>query len=188
MFLACKCHSATRIHRGDFVRCSDNIFTEDELDDTITLILDAFQCKLAFPTFYDLTNAFFANQDRPWMIEYPMMKALHSRVLFDSTPSYISACIVVLFRYAMEEGNERKLLWTRQEAEMTGYTFEELCDGVVNLSSSFQQILPLFQEGLFVDRVTPEHVAAFPIITSSAPLLACQAQRIRWASEEERGS
>jgi hypothetical protein len=168
----------------DFIYCSDNLFTAQQLAATEDMVLVALDWKLARPTTVDFSQAFLVHSDlgrdkrELVMIQYLSELALQSQVHADFKSSLIAACIVMLARYCLQQD---KPLWKESYDTITGYTFDEVCSGVVTLSDRLEEIRVLGPDLTVIDRRhrVVSNTVAIPTITSPAVLMAYQARMTR---------
>jgi len=166
----------------DFVYCSDNLFNAGDLAALEGIVLETLDWRLARPAIVDFIDsfveAFEIGQDALEMLllKYLSQLALQSQIHRYHQPSFIAACIVVLARFCHPD---EKPLWKEEYENLTGYTFQEVCEGVVSLSTRLDEIRVFVPSVDVIDRqflklADGRHDGTVPSITSSSMLIAHQ--------------
>ncbi len=181
MLIATKCNMAN-MRPADFRYCSDNLFTVEELCDAEAMVLGVLQWSVAQPTIIDFVYAFAEHSDvgsashELYMISYLSDLALQSHVHMDLKASQIAACIVVLALFCLSI--PEKPLWKEDYFRLTGFSFNEVCDGVVILSRRLDEIRTLMPNLRVIDRRHCQ-LTTIPSVASSAVLQAYQTKMTR---------
>lgn len=176
MQIATKCNMAN-MRPADFRYCSDNLFTVEELCDAEAMVLGVLQWKLAHPTIIDFIHAFTEHSDigressEARMIAYLADLALQSYIHVELNASQIAACIVVLARFGLSIPGQP--LWKKAYVQLTGYTFDQVCDGVVALSRRLDEIRLLVPNLRVIDKRHLPNLT-IPSVASTAVLKSYQ--------------
>ena len=183
MQIATKCNMGN-MKAADFRYCSDNLFTVQELCDAEAMVLSMLQWRLAQPTILDFLGAFSEHSDighdkrEAQMIAYLADLALQSQIHVDLKSSHIAACIVVLARYCL--AIPENPLWKGDYIALTGYTFDEVCDGAVIFFRRLDEVRTVAPNLRVIDRRHRQSVS-IPLIAASSVLKAYQARMTREA-------
>lgn len=173
---------------ADFRYCSDNLFTVQELGDAEEMVLCMLQWRLAQPTILDFLHAFSVHSDighdkrEGHLIAYLADLALQSQIHVDLKASQIAACVAVLARFCLAVPENP--LWKDDYVAITGYSFDEVCEGTVILSRRLDEVRTVAPNLRVIERRHRQSVT-IPLIATSSVLKSYQA---RMTTDREVGT
>lgn len=182
--IASKCYAEEGLRPVDLVWCSDKAFTEDKLLFDEGAMLTGMLWRLNLPTIESFVVLYQRLERKPLSTKeiattaYLSSLALQSQVSRKLKYSRVACAIIIISRYWLKIDD--KSLWSSSLAELTGFSFEEVCKDVVTLSNCLVQ-MQTEHSGLkcikrSFGKKHRELDLRIPLVSSTVPLLAFHAR------------
>ena len=153
LYIACKCDEM-EISKNDLALCADNIFDHNDVYIAEEIILHTLDWKLSYPTILDFLEPMsdlleLDEVSMPrLMAHYIAELALQCQVYLSYRSSLVASCVVALALFC----TERRDPWPQVLVEATGYSWNDLEQCMLALTSDIQHLRSTMPELKIITR------------------------------------